>query len=221
MGLRVIGAGVGRTGTTSLKLALEKLLGGRCYHMYEVFQHSHHIPMWHAAVRGQYPDWDAIYGDFVAGVDWPGAAFWKPLSEAYPDALVLLSVRSSAEVWFQSASETISKFMMRRPERTAREWHAMNLDLLRTTFTPVPFEKAAAEAAYERHNAEVRATVPSDRLLEWQVTDGWGPLCERLGVPVPDEPFPQTNTKDEFLTFLEAIKQRESRWQRVSRRFGR
>lgn len=218
MSLRVIGAGVGRTGSTSLKLALEKLLGGRCYHMYEVFRHPHHVPIWHEAVRGRPPsDWDVIYGEFVAAVDWPTAAFWRPLMEAYPDALVILSLRTDAEEWFASAGSTIGKMMERRPERRLKQWHAMATDLLRTTFTSVPFEHDAATSAYERHNAAVRDGVPAARLLEWHVADGWAPLCERLRLPVPDEPFPRTNTKDEFLAFLDGIDERRS-WRRRFRR---
>lgn len=205
MSLRVIGAGVGRTGTTSLQAALERLLGGRCYHMVEVLRHPRrHTPIWREAVNGGTPDWNLIYEDYVATVDWPGAAFWRPLSEAYPDALVILSVRSSAAEWYESASQTVEKLMLRRPPPKLKDWHAMVHEMLRRTFTPMPFERGTAEAAYERHNAEVRAGIPPQRLLEWNVKDGWGPICERLGVPVPDEPFPRLNTEEEFVAFLES-----------------
>ncbi len=217
MSLRVIGAGVGRTGTTSLKLALEHLLGGACYHMYEVFQHPDHIPRWHAIVRGGQPDWNAFYDGYVATVDWPGAAFWRPLHEAYPDALVLLSVRDDPASWFRSVDATINELMMRRPQRNARAWHAMATELLATTFTAVPFDERSATAAYERHNGEVRATVSAERLLEWRVSDGWRPLCERLGLPVPDEPFPHLNTVDDYRDFLERLPASESFLQRLRR----
>jgi sulfotransferase family protein len=205
MGLRVIGAGVGRTGTTSLKLALEQLLGGQSYHMYEVFKHPAHTPLWRQAIHGEAIDWEAIYGDYVATVDWPGAAFWRPLSQTYPDALVLLSLRESPEVWFKSANETIGQFLQirRKGRENFNAWQTMANELLRETFSPVPFDPAHAKAAYERHNAEVRATVPAERLLEWQVTDGWAPLCARLGLPVPDAPFPHANTRDEFQVMLD------------------
>jgi hypothetical protein len=209
MELRVIGAGVGRTGTSSLKLALEELLGVPCYHMYEALRRPAHIPLWHGAVRGELPDWDHLYEDFGATVDWPGAAFWEPLSAAHPDALVLLSVRASADAWFASVDGTISELLGRQlPGLEA--WHAMVEDLLRTTFTPLPFTRPAAVAAYERHNERVRATVPADRLLEWQPTDGWAPLCARLEVPVPDHPFPRTNTREEFRAFLDGLDARPS-----------
>jgi len=210
MSLLVIGAGVGRTGTTSLKVALERLLGGPCYHMYEVFRHPAHVPIWHAAVRGEDPDWDALFRGFVATVDWPAAAFWRPLSEAYPDAIVLLSVRDGADAWFRSANPTIGEFLQRPPSEGSEEWYRMAHDLLRTRFTPVPFDEAAAKAAYEKHNAEVRARVPIERLLEWQVSDGWEPLCERLGVPVPDEPFPRLNTIDDYRAHVDRLPRRRS-----------
>src|SRR5690348_10458482 len=106
MSLRVIGAGCGRTGTMSLKLALERLLGAPCYHMVEVFAHPEHVPDWHAAALGNMPDWNALFAGYAAAVDWPASAFWPELSAAFPDALVVLSVRD-AQSWWQSAHETI------------------------------------------------------------------------------------------------------------------
>src|SRR3954454_15327328 len=111
MKLQVVGAGVGRAGTESLKLALERLLGGRCYHMLEVLQRPDAFRHWVAAARGEAVDWDEVFADYVACVDWPAAAYWPEISAAYPDALVLLSVRSSADVWYRSAMETIFKHL--------------------------------------------------------------------------------------------------------------
>ena len=218
-GLRVIGAGVSRTGTTSLKLALERLLDGPCYHMYEVMRHPDHVAAWQAAVRGGAPAWDQLYAGFVATVDFPGAAFWSELHRAYPEALVLLSVRESGDDWFRSVGVTVDPLLRRRPSPEDQAWHAMVTELLRTRYTPVPFEQAAAVAAYERHNAEVRAAVPADRLLEWQVTDGWGPLCERLRLPVPTEPFPHANRTEDFQAFLDRT--RRPSWRERFRRLGR
>ena len=96
MTFRVVGAGLGRTGTHSLKLALEQLLGGPCYHMSETFGRPADIPVWHAAANGQMPDWPTFLADYTATVDWPACAFWRPLADEYPDAIVLLSTRSSA-----------------------------------------------------------------------------------------------------------------------------
>jgi hypothetical protein len=106
MTLRMVGAGVGRTGTESLKLALEHLLGGRCYHMLEVLTHPESVMYWASAGRGEMPDWDQVFDGYVAAVDWPVAAYWPELSAAFPDAPVLLSTRASAEEWYRSASQT-------------------------------------------------------------------------------------------------------------------
>ena len=107
MTLRVVGAGLGRTGTHSLKLALEPLLGGPSYHMIEVFGHVEHIPMWRDAALNKPVDWDTVFDGYVATVDWPGASVWEQIAAKYPDAIVLLSVRDSADAWWKSASNTI------------------------------------------------------------------------------------------------------------------
>jgi hypothetical protein len=221
MSLQVIGAGVGRTGTSSLKLALERLLDGRCYHMYEVQRSPGHTPMWRAAVHGEPIDWAAIYDGYVATVDWPGAAFWRELMGAFPDALVLLSLRSSAEEWFDSARSTIDEILSREPPPASREWHAMASELVTSTFTPLPMVRAAAIAAYDRHNAAVRATVPPERLLEWTAGDGWEPLCERLGIAVPDDPFPHVNTRQGFTAMIERRLGRDRFVSRMRRRLRR
>jgi hypothetical protein len=185
--------------------------------MFEVFQHPEHIPLWRAAVGGRDPDWASLYRNYVATVDWPGAAFWRPLSEAYPDALVLLSVRESTTSWFHSVDLTINELMRRSPAPQTNEWHTMASDLLRATFAPVPFDEAAAKMAYERHNAAVRAAIPRARLLEWEVGDDWAPLCERLRVPVPGEPFPHVNTTEEYRFVLDRVPERPS-WSQRARR---
>lgn len=197
MELAVVGVGFGRTGTNSLKLALEQLLGGRCHHMHEVFERPEVIPLWTAAAAGD-PDWDAIFDGDVATVDWPGAAFWRELVDAYPDAVVLLSLRESPEAWWRSANRTI--FEMRRMEGLPPEaaaWLGTVEQLIRTHGVDLD-DEAASIAAYRRHIDDVRAAVPAERLVEWTTGDGWGPLCDALGVPVPDEPFPHVNTTAEF-----------------------
>ncbi|MCU1426336.1 MAG: hypothetical protein JWL83_336 [Actinomycetia bacterium] len=198
MSLQVVGAGVGRTGTHSLKLALEELLGGPCYHMLEVFDHGEHVPLWEAAVEGDLQDWDAIFGKYNATVDWPSASFWPELSVAYPDALILLSVRD-ADDWWRSATNTIFQTLTNPPPaEDAERWLNLVKRLLATRFTANIEDADAAKAAYVRHNDDVRTRVPSDRLLEWQPGDGWEPLCDRLGVAVPDAPFPHVNTTNDF-----------------------
>ena len=203
MSLRLVGAGVGRTGTNSLQVALQQLLGGPCYHMVEVFGHPDHVPMWRAAAEGEMPDWDVLFEDYVAEVDWPASAFWRPLSEKYPDAPVLLSTRDSAEQWWHSADRTIFEVFKQGREKApgTDQWYDMTVALFRNTFAD-PGDKDACMAAYERHNAEVRATIPADRLIDWNPKDGWPPICERLGLPVPADPFPVTNTTPEFRQML-------------------
>ena len=113
MTLRVVGAGLGRTGTHSLKLALEQVLGGPCYHMMETFDRPDDIPVWHAAVNGDPPDWSEFLAEYVATVDWPACAFWRELADENPDAVVLLSTRSSADAWWKSANDTIFQISQR------------------------------------------------------------------------------------------------------------
>ncbi len=200
MDLRVVGAGVGRTGTHSLKVALEQLLGGRCHHMTEVFPSDEQKAGWGQAMHGAPVDWDALLADFVAIVDWPGAAFWRELSAAYPDALVLLSVRPADE-WYRSASNTI--FVGIQDWVAGGDpWMSDFVHGLSERFTDRFDDADLMMAAFERHNAAVRAEVPPQRLLEWTAADGWAPICERLGLPIPDEPFPVTNSTNDFRGML-------------------
>ncbi len=194
MGLRVIGAGVGRTGTTSLQAALEILLNGRCYHMHEVFPRPDDIPVWHQAALGTMPDWSAFLNEFVAAVDWPASAYWPELCTAFPDALVVLSTRD-AESWWKSASQTI--FPASR-EAEDSPWRRMVWAMFEHRFTTEIDNRDAAIAAYEAHNARVRAEVPAARLLEWHPGDGWGPLCAALAVAEPELAFPHANTTADF-----------------------
>jgi hypothetical protein len=200
MALRVVGAGLGRTGTHSLKIALEQLLGAPCYHMLEVFGRPDDVPKWQRAVDGDPGPWDDLFGDFVAAVDWPASGWWQPISEAYPDAIILLSTRSSADAWYTSASDTIFE-IMRRGGPPDDAWNRMVTGML-GQFTPDVNDAAATKAAYERHNADVRANAEPSRLVEWQPGDGWEPLCAALGVPVPDTPFPHVNTTAEFQAMM-------------------
>ena len=196
MSLKVVGAGLGRTGTHSLKLALERLLGEPCYHMLEVFGKPEHVPLWHQAALGTMPDWDKLFAGYGAAVDWPAAAFWQVQSEAFPDALILLSTRDT-ESWWKSCDNTIFQVFRTADDQMPPEWTAMIKELFRR-FAGDTLDEASAVAAYERHNAHVRATAPSDRLLEWHPGDGWEPICNALGVPIPDTPFPHANTTDDF-----------------------
>jgi hypothetical protein len=200
MSLRVVGAGLGRTGTHSLKLALEQLLGAPCYHMVEVFEHPEHVAYWQQAAEGDMPDWDAVFANYGAAVDWPMASFWREISDAYPDALVLLSSRDP-DAWWKSANDTIFPAMERPPGEDQQAWHNMVMTMFRERFTG-DFDETSAKAAYLRHNDDVRRTAPKDRFLEWAPGDGWAPICQALDVPVLDAPFPHVNTTDEFRAML-------------------
>ena len=196
MSLKVVGAGVGRTGTNSLKLAFEQLLGGRCHHMYEVIEHPDQIPQWTDAIEGRPVDWSTLLAGYSALVDWPGASLWPELTAAYPEALVVLSVRDP-EAWYRSASNSIFLILETAPPEL-RPWFETVVGLLRERFCDQLDQPTAMMDAFERHNAAVRAAIPPARLLEWTPTDGWEPLCERLGLAVPDEPFPVTNTLNDW-----------------------
>jgi sulfotransferase family protein len=199
--LKVVGAGLGRTGTNSLKLALEQLLGGRCYHMFELMRRDDDLPAWEAAARGEDVDWERLMADFVATVDWPAAAYWRELYAANPQARVLLSLRASTDEWWDSMSSTIvvaldTPVPADDPSQARRR--AATREMLGARFTPDWRDGAAARAAYERHNQEVRDAVPADSLIEWRAGDGWGPICTALALPEPDEPFPHANTRADF-----------------------
>lgn len=196
MTLRVVGAGLGRTGTKSLKVALERLLDAPCYHMSEVFQHPEHVPHWHAAALGEMPDWHALFDGYAAAVDWPVGSFWPEISEAFPDALIVLSARD-AESWWNSAHATIFGAIQRVENDP---WRDMVNEMFRSRFTLALEDKDACIAAYARHVARARRDAPKHRFLEWSPRDGWEPLCDALGLAVPDEPFPHVNSREEFLS---------------------
>ena len=201
MPLKVVGAGVGRTGTASLKLALERLLGGRCHHMLEVVMDATQVAGWTDAIEGRDVDWQKLLGVYVAQVDWPGAAFWREISSANPDALVLLSTRDP-ESWYRSASNTIFQTVHSRPPGTER-WFATTMHKMwAKRFSDDLENPTAMMDAFEHHNAQVRAGVPAGRLLEWTSSDGWEPICERLGVAVPNEAFPAVNRTHETRAVL-------------------
>jgi hypothetical protein len=197
-GLQVVGAGLGRTATRSLKDALELLLGGPCYHMMEVFPRPEHVAIWTDAAEGRPVDWPALFDGFVAAVDWPTCAFWHQIGEVWPDSIILLSTRTDADTWFKSADATIFNVvgseLPPEMEPFGRMWGAIATN----TFTPDFKDHDAAVAAYEAHNAAVRAEADPARLVEWQAQDGWEPLCAALGVPVPDVAFPHLNTTEEW-----------------------
>jgi hypothetical protein len=201
MGLAVVGAGFARTGTKSLKLALEQLGFGPCHHMFEVFDHPEQLTFWQAAARGDLPDWDAVFADFGSCVDWPSARYWREIAAHYPDAKVVLSVRP-AEQWINSIHATILPAMLDRGDHIAEATRAnkemANEIVIEQTFGGRLDDADHAMAVFNAHNAEVQRTISPERLLTYTVAEGWAPLCDFLGVAVPETPFPRTNTTEEF-----------------------
>ena len=201
MALSVIGAGFGRTGTLSLKGALETLGFNKCYHMIEVFSEPNHSPQWLAAAQGKPVNWEQLLDGYAASVDWPACYFYKELAEQYPEAKVILSVRDP-EAWFKSASNTIFP-MIASPVSGDDEIHRNQQIMakeviLKQTFGGDLQNKDRAIEIYKQHIEEVKRTIPAERLLEFEAKQGWGPLCEFLGQPIPDEPYPRVNTSEEF-----------------------
>ena len=200
MSLAVIGAGFGRTGTLSLKHALEKLGLGPCYHMAEVATHPEHVDLWRRAWRGE-DVWPELFADYRSAVDWPVAAFWERLADYYPGAHVLLSLRDAAS-WYTSADSTIFRSMregLESDDASIRDRLMMAKEIIVDgTFNGDLGDRDACMATYQANVAAVRATVPAARLIEARAEDGWPPLCAALGVPVPKAPYPKVNTTEEF-----------------------
>ncbi|WP_433888429.1 sulfotransferase family protein [Streptomyces sp. CA-111067] len=215
--MEVIGAGLGRTGTTSLKKALEILGLGPTYHTREIFRDPDRLADWENAVNGGETDWDAVFDGYRSTVDWPAAAFWKELAEHYPDARVILTVRDPQE-WYTSCARTIFisyrpgvhwtvlRGLMRIPlmaaDKRLRNFRQVFDGVFRRHFgdRPISSREAAVEV-FDEHLAAVRAGVPARRLLEYRVTEGWEPLCAFLELPVPEQPFPYENDRRTWQRF--------------------
>jgi hypothetical protein len=201
MPLDVVGTGFGRTGTNSLKIALEMLGFGPCHHMFEVRGRPEQVDFWAAAARGERSDWETAFQGFGSTVDWPSAYFWREIAAHYADAKVILSVRPTAD-WVKSIHATIHDSLKERASRPTEHLRAMGemvYDIIeRRTFDGRLADPAHAAAVFEAHQAEVKATIAPERLLVYDVVQGWEPLCRHLGVPVPNVPFPRTNSTEEF-----------------------
>jgi hypothetical protein len=220
--LSVIGAGLPRTGTSSVKAALEQLGFGPCYHMFEVFAHPDHVDRWLGVGSGADADWDRVFEGYRSTQDWPASYFWRELAEAYPEAKVVLTVREPRR-WFES----FRSLMLNGPARLASEagGEAAVHPVLNVTQRMRPMlegmgqqtfgeewrggedslTEAVAVAAYERHVAAVREGLPADRLLVFDVREGWGPLCDFLGVDPPAEPFPHLNDAESLKRMFERM----------------
>jgi hypothetical protein len=197
MSLTIVGAGLGRTGTSSLQEALVIVLNGPVFHMGEVFADLDSVSTWHAAIDGAPTDWNSLLAGYRATLDWPAVTCWRDIAAANPDALVLLSTRSDAEEWWNSVSKTLFAVLGRDFPPHLRPMRAMN-EAMFERLTPRWRDRDAAMMAYDTHNAAVRAEVPGDRLIDWQPRDGWDPICSALDIPVPNIAFPHANTSDDF-----------------------
>jgi hypothetical protein len=195
MTLQIIGAGLGRTGTMSLKLALERLGFGPCYHMAELIMNPDRTPLWIAAADGK-PDWEAVFAGYSSTTDYPACLYWRELAAAYPEAKLILTKRDK-EKWFESTQATIFSDAM-----TARILNSPIEPFFRKTvwrdFGERIHDRDFMTAYFDKHNAAVEAGVAKKRLLVYDVAQGWGPLCEFLGVPVPDSPYPKVNSREEM-----------------------
>lgn len=197
MTLKVIGAGLGRTGTLSLKLALEHIGFGPCYHMSEMLsQIRSHLPLWIESAKGN-PQWDTIFANYQSTTDYPGCMFWRELVAKYPDAKVILSTRD-AERWFESGSATVFS----APHRAMFEGNPMMAEFFQlTVFGDLESrlgDRAKMVEYFNNWNQAVIDELPADKLLVHRSSDGWEPLCEFLGVPVPAEPYPRVNSREEM-----------------------
>lgn len=206
MGLSVIGAGLGRTGTLSLRAALG-VLGLPCYHMFDLLfdpEHRDALDFWLGVAedpdRGD-RDWDRVFGRNTATVDFPGSAAWRGLVAAFPSAKVILTTHPAGmDAWYDSAQATIYQGVGLEAHTDFGEGFNRMMDrlvwggLMRNTMR----DRAAAIARHHVHLEEVMATVAADRLLVYSVDQGWGPLCDFLEVRPPQMPFPRLNDRDEM-----------------------
>lgn len=197
MTLKVIGAGLGRTGTLSLKFALEHLGFGPCYHMTEVFAGARrNIPLWLDAVSGK-PDWDTVFAGYASTTDYPACSYWRELAEYYPHAKVILTVRD-ADSWFDSVSATIfSDQMMGSLSGSPTE--TMMKGAIFDAFGGRVRDRDFMTDWFVRRNQAVVDALPPNRLLVYSPKEGWEPLCAFLGAPMPAEPFPRVNSREELL----------------------
>lgn len=220
MAIKIIGAGFPRTGTTTLKRSLEILGYAPTYHMKELLVNPERLPLWLRLEETRDTDWDALYDGYVATVDFPGYPWYKEHMEQYPDAKVILTVRSF-EGWHKSAYSTIWQAgpqtigqkigMMVKLATNPRLRKVIKcIKFVKRVFWAKQFQgrfldKEYAEQVFNQHIEEVKATVPADKLLVYDVREGWGPLCEFLGKPVPKEELPHLNKKENFKTMLASL----------------
>ncbi len=203
MSLKVIGAGFGRTGTLSMKLALEELGISKCYHMIEVRENQNHAKMWMEAKATRKTDWLLLFKGYQASVDWPSCNFWREQAYQFPDSKILLT-RRDPEKWYESIMKTIYPSSKKyaeseNPDEKAFGHWAMEM-IWRPVFEDRMEDRSFVIGKFEKHNQAVIDEVPKDRLLVFEASQGWEPLCEFLELPVPGIPFPRVNTTEQFLS---------------------
>lgn len=201
MALEVIGAGYGRTGTESLRAALESLGFGPCHHMHVMRDHPEYFPVWQDFAVGKHKDWDALYEGFRAAVDFPTAAYWRELVSHFPKAKVILTTRDP-EAWYESATASVMKLIAERDQ--IKDPHQRDvLEFSDKIVGKNYFKDRGADKDYMigrlvEHERNVRQALPEDRLLVYRVSEGWEPLCSFLEVDVPQIEFPFANSKDDY-----------------------
>lgn len=204
MGLKVIGAGLGRTGTASLKLAFEQLGFGPCYHMGEVLPHvEERVPQWIAAAKGN-ADWDKIFDGYQSATDYPSCTFWREQVDYYPDAKIVLSVRS-AESWFDSVNTTIMSEDVNAWLRSIPPMKEFFELCVWNDFVEHILDRDYMVNYFDQRIEQLKAEIPAERLLVFNVKEGWEPLCNFFGVDVPDTDFPRVNSRDETRKLLDAM----------------
>jgi len=203
MSLEIIGVGFGRTGTLSLRTALETLGHGPCHHMFCVRDSAEEMARWTAIATTGTADWPSVFASYRSQVDWPGVRYWRDIVRAFPAARVVLSYRDPVQ-WYESFSRTIVRanraaIALGTEGATRALAELVERVVFRDTFDDRPEDRNFAISVYLRHMSEVLAEVDPARTLLYDIAQGWGPLCSFLGVPVPDLPFPHSNTRGEFL----------------------
>jgi Sulfotransferase domain len=194
--VKVIGAGFGRTGTLSLKLALEQLGFAPCYHMFEVVGRPERLQEWLDLADGGERDWSGTFSGYQAAVDWPASAFWRELTDTYPEAKVVLTVRDP-DRWYDSIEKTLyAQYLQAREQNTL--FARMVRPMIWDGIFGGRFDRESATDRFRQHVADVAEAVPAHRLLVFKTGEGWGPLCEFLDVPVPAEEFPRSNDSTSF-----------------------
>ncbi len=212
MALTVIGAGFGRTGTNSLKIALEILESQPCHHMREVFPSENQINWFHNKANGEFINWDEVFENFGSAVDWPSSAYYRELAEYYPESKVILSVRNP-DKWYDSTKETIyfistavPKWILFFSSKKRRIYEMIQNTIWQGVFDGKFEDRDYAIAVFNNHVKAVKSSIPEDRLLIHEAKDGWKPLCEFLGKPIPDESYPRVNEAKDFKKQIGKIK---------------